>query len=445
MKILLISTYELGHQPLHLASPAAALINEGHELRCVDLSVTTLNHKDLDWAQAIGISVPMHTAMRLATNLVAELRSKNYNLPTCFYGLYAYLAPDLIVFGPLDQAISGEYEPDLIAWANLIENNQTSSNLNIIRLKRNKFSTPARELLPSLDNYAKLQTDQGEKLVGYVEASHGCSQNCTHCPVPVIYGGRLRIVGQDVVIQDIENLVKAGARHITFGDPDFLNGIHHSLKIVRQMHQKFPNLSFDCTTKIELILKHKDIWEEMADLGCIFVISAIESVNDQILKHLEKGHSKSDAEEAIKLLRSVGIEIRPSFLPFTPWTTHQDLQDLCEFISAYDLATNIDPVQCSIRLLLPKDSLLLKNPTLEGKLGDYDQELLTYTWTSEDPSIDKLQKEIANLASESLDNKTNRFQTMLAIRDKIFSYTNNTAQPSLKDYNRPRLSETWFC
>lgn len=445
MRILLISTYELGHQPLHLASPAAALINEGHELRCIDLSITTLDPQDVTWAQAIGISVPMHTAMRLAANLIAELRFKNFNLPTCFYGLYAYLAPDLISFNPLDQAISGEYEPDLIAWANSVETDNNSYDLNLIRIKRNKFSTPARHLLPGLENYAKLQIAGQEKLVGYTEASHGCSQSCTHCPVPVIYGGRLRIVGQDVVIQDIENLVKAGASHITFGDPDFLNGIHHSLKIVRQMHQKFPHLTFDCTTKIELILKHKDIWQEMANMGCIFIVSAIESVNDKILEHLEKGHSKADAEKAITLLRSVGIEIRPSFLPFTPWTTLQDLAELCEFISTYDLAPNIDPVQCSIRLLLPKDSLLLKNPTLQGRIGPYDPELLTYSWSSQDPAVDKLQKNIAKLASTSAEEKSSRFETILEIRDKIFLALDNPFQPNLKDFNRPRLTEPWFC
>jgi len=39
MRVLLVSTYELGHQPLHVASPAALLRRVGHDVRCLDLSV----------------------------------------------------------------------------------------------------------------------------------------------------------------------------------------------------------------------------------------------------------------------------------------------------------------------------------------------------------------------------------------------------------------------
>src|SRR4051794_41951749 len=71
MRVLLVSTYELGHQPLHVASPAAALHRAGHEVRCLDLSVQRWDTRALEWAQAVGFSVPMHTAMRLAMRAAA--------------------------------------------------------------------------------------------------------------------------------------------------------------------------------------------------------------------------------------------------------------------------------------------------------------------------------------------------------------------------------------
>ena len=39
MNVLLVSTYELGRQPLHVASPAAALLRAGHDVRALDLAV----------------------------------------------------------------------------------------------------------------------------------------------------------------------------------------------------------------------------------------------------------------------------------------------------------------------------------------------------------------------------------------------------------------------
>ena len=178
----------------------------------------------------------------------------------------------------------------------------------------------SRHALPPLERYAHLALDGQERPVGYVEASHGCVHKCAHCPLPVIYDGRIRIVEGDVVLADIEQLVEMGARHITFGDPDFLNGVTHSLRVVRAMHERFPDLTFDCTTKVEHILEHAQVWPELAANGCLFVVSALECVNDEILARLDKGHSTEEASHAIALLREHGIEIRPSFLPFTPWT-----------------------------------------------------------------------------------------------------------------------------
>ena len=66
VKVLLASTYEMGHQPLHVASPAAALRGAGHEVRTLDLSIDRLSRADLDWSNCLAFSVPMHTAMRLA-------------------------------------------------------------------------------------------------------------------------------------------------------------------------------------------------------------------------------------------------------------------------------------------------------------------------------------------------------------------------------------------
>ena len=66
MRVLLISTYELGHQPVQLAMPAAALLAAGHEVRCGDVAVDPLDVADVDGADRVACSVPMHTAMRLA-------------------------------------------------------------------------------------------------------------------------------------------------------------------------------------------------------------------------------------------------------------------------------------------------------------------------------------------------------------------------------------------
>ena len=84
MRILLISTYELGHQPLHVAWPAAALTAAGHSVRALDLAVEDWDDERVRWAEAVGVSVPMHTAMRLGVQSARRIKSSNPQTPILF-------------------------------------------------------------------------------------------------------------------------------------------------------------------------------------------------------------------------------------------------------------------------------------------------------------------------------------------------------------------------
>ena len=447
MRVLLISTYELGHQPLHVASPAAALREAGHEVRCLDLSVQPWSEDIVDWSQAVALSVPMHTAMRLAVRLAAALRDRRPELPLCLYGLYATVGSDSHVGRLADRVIAGEYEPALVAWVEELGGGPPR-DASPVQLGRGSFSVPARHLLPPLESYARLAIDGEERLVGYVEGSHGCVHRCRHCPVPVIYDGRIRIVGRSTVMDDIEQLVSMGARHITFGDPDFLNGRRHSLALVQAMRERFPALTFDCTTKVEHILENASLWPALAEAGCLFVVSALEAVNDDLLERLDKGHTTEEAAAAIALLRKHGIDVRPSFLPFTPWTTLEDVVDLLDFVAEHDLIGNVDPVQYSIRLLLPEGSLLLERPGVAPHLLAYDPERLSYGWRSVDPRVDRLQSELARIVERAagVEPVSTTYLKVRAAALEAAGRARGTEPISAGSVEgRPRLTEPWFC
>ncbi len=454
MRVLLISTYELGHQPLHVASPAAALRRAGHEVRCLDLSVQPWDPGALQWTQAVGFSVPMHTAMRLALSAGRRVRREHPGLPICFYGLYATVSRELVERELAARAIAGEYEPALTAWVDELAAPRASAQAAerpIIHLQRGSFDPPARELLPGLERYARLAVGGEERLVGYVEASHGCVHRCRHCPVPAVYDGRIRVVQAQTVLHDVERLAGMGARHITFGDPDFLNGWRHSLAIVRTLHERLPELTFDCTTKVEHVLEHAGVWEQMAASGCLFVVCALESVNDEILARLDKGHTTAQAVQALYLLREHGIETRPSFMPFTPWTTPRDVLEIVEFVAAHDLVANVDPVQYTIRLLVPEGSLLLERKDLREHLGPYEAERLSYPWRSADPAADQLQARLSALVQQSAAAQEPTGLTFARIRAAVREANGEADVPEPKAIpmgsteGRPRLTEPWFC
>ena len=268
--ILIVSCYELGHQPLGAALPLAFLERAGFAPDALDIAVQDFDEAKVAHARLVAISVPMHTALRLGARVAERVREINPAAAVCFYGLYAALNADYLLEHGGDYCIGGECETPLAALAEALDAGRTGAVEGVYQrgrpaqpfLRRLPFPLPLRTPLPPLEKYARLEHKGESRVVGYVEASRGCRHLCTHCPIPPVYDGRFFIIPQDVVLEDVRRHVSAGATHITFGDPDFLNGPGHSLKIVRALHAESPELTFDLTAKIEHVLKHPEVFPE---------------------------------------------------------------------------------------------------------------------------------------------------------------------------------------
>ena len=446
--MLLISTYELGHQPLHVASPAAELRRAGHEVSALDLAVEDWDPTLVDGVDAVAISVPMHTAMRLAVETGRRIKGRRPRVPVALYGLYAHVGSERVLGVAADRLICGEYEDALVAWVGGLDGGTPPSEAVTVDIGRRRFVPPLRSVLPPLDRYAHLAHDSGRKKVGYVEASHGCRHRCAHCPIPAVYGGRFRITGLDTVVADVDQLVEAGAGHITFGDPDFLNAPAYSLDVLETVHRRHPRVTFDLTVKVEHVLAERERWGAIADANVAFVVSAVESLDDAVLSRLGKGHTAADAAEAVDVVRGVGIDLHPTWLPFTPWTTVDGVADIAEFVWRHDLATVTDPVQLSIRLLVPDGSLILDIDGIDEHLTGYDADSLGHTWKAADPAADRLQEELAALAekgaAEDADQVDTLRQMTRVIVDAAGRPVPDMAVPA-HALGRPRLSEPWFC
>ncbi len=448
VRVLLVSCYELGHQPLHVASAAAYLGAAGHDVSAVDLSVQTLDEADLDAPELVAIAVPMHTAMRMAVPVARAVRTRRgAQVRLVLFGLYAPLCGPGLEPGLVDALLGGEYEEALVRIADGTPDART------IVLDRLRFPLPNRDLLPPLDRYTRLRVNGEERLTGYVEATRGCVHRCRHCPVPAVYDGRIRVWQREMLVQDVARLWDDGMRHLTFGDPDFLNAVPHALAVARAVHARCPELTFDITTKVEHILEHPDVIAELRDLGLLFIVTAVESTSARVLELLDKGHSAEDVLTALRICRSLGIELRPSLLPFTPWSTLGDQLDLLDMIASNDLIDSVDPVQLSIRLLVPPGSLLLELPEMREHLLGYDPDGFSHLWQHPDPVMDALHADIAALVAADTDAGVSPRSTHSAIRALTaraaagagLAWADAGAPLPPERVAPPRLSEPWFC
>lgn len=441
----MVSTYELGRQPVHLASPAAALRLAGHEVDSVDTAVDGLTPGHLETADAVAISVPMHTATRLASVIVDQVRARRPDLPVALYGLYAGV-PDEGAESGADAYIEGEYEPGLLEWLSSVDRGSGPRSGVVTHTGRSSFTKPDRRGLPPLDRYARLELDGATVVAGATEASHGCRHRCRHCPIPSVYDGRMRIVPKDVVMADIDQLVDAGAGHVTFGDADFLNAPRHSLDLLAEAHAAHPEITFDATIKVEHILQHRDLWPDLAEMNLLFVVSAFESVDDHTLEILDKGHTRSEMEEAVDLVRSVGIHIRPTWLPFLPWTDVGDIVGIFRFIDSHELTSATDPVQMSIKLLIPRGSLLEDHPAVIPHLEQYDESALTWRWQFARPEVAVIQKELESIAANASECGQQASATLQEMREAVERLTGEDLGPMPEEeLVAPRLTESWFC
>jgi len=381
MQILLVSTYELGRQPFGVASAAAWLVRNGHEVQTIDTSREPVSSNRFSAFDLIAFHLPMHTATRLAAPLIALARRHNPQAHLCCFGLYAPLNEQYLRQLGANSVLGGEFEGQLVRLA-------AGNPVVPVSLERLAFVTPDRSSFAGLERYAKLQIHGGQKIAGYTEASRGCKHRCRHCPVVNVYNGHFRVVPAEVVLADIRQQVEAGAAHITFGDPDFWNGPTHAMRIVEALHREFPHVTFDATIKVEHLRQHAGLLPGLQRTGCIFVTSAVESIDDEVLARLEKGHTLKDFLWVVREFRAHGLVLSPTFIAFTPWTNRQGYRDLLAVIEDLDLIEHVNPVQLALRLLIPSGSRLLE---LAGiPITDFDEATLLWRWRHADPQVDAL-------------------------------------------------------
>ncbi|MEZ4501250.1 MAG: CUAEP/CCAEP-tail radical SAM protein [Dehalococcoidia bacterium] len=456
-RVLLLSTYEMGHQPLGLAAPAAALRAAGHDVECADLAIESPSLEAVRHAELVGISMPMHTAARIAVRVAERVRQAAPDLPIVAYGLYAApLHEALARRGLVDATVGGEVEPALVELANDVADGRPLTST--LGFARDAMPLPDRRGLPTLERYAQMRRADGLHLAGYVEASRGCAHTCTHCPITPVYGGRLRLVDAEHVLADIDAQVALGAEHITLGDPDFLNAVPHSMAILEEMHRRQPDVTFDVTVKVEHLVEHEALLPRLHELGCLFVTSAFESLDDEVLVRLEKGHMRADIERALDAAERAGVVVRPTWMAFTPWTTLEGFAALLDFVERRGLVHHVQAVQFALRLLVPPGSALLPQLEAAGVLDEFDDEALTYRWTHPDARVDALQLRVASIVEEAaslhdhagaLDQAAAEVHLFARIKAAALEALGRDAT-GIEVVPQPRrvvpgLTESWFC
>ena len=214
------------------------------------------------------------------------------------------------------------------------------------------------------------------------------------------------------------------------------------------MHREFPALSYDVTIKIEHLRKLDAHLATLRDTGCLFVTSAVESVDDAVLEKFDKGHTRADFLAVVARFRELGMTLLPTFVPFTPWTTLAGYNELLDVLAGEDLCENVAPIQLAIRLLIPAGSRLLELAEVRAMVGPFDSAALIFPWKHEDARVDALARAISELVQRGDSLKLSRTEIFSHIRRAARAAAGSEDFPAIsgaKGMPVPFLDEPWYC
>ena len=453
MRVLLVSTYDLGRQPFGVASPAAWLRREGVDVSSVDVAKGPLDDERIAAADIVAFYLPMHTAARLAMPLVSRAARVSPGARLVAYGLYAQLNEASLRARGVHEVLGPEAEAALVALARGVPYRQTSAAEPQTTVSHSEpvprldFIQPDRSGLPPLTAYTSLQMPDGtRRVVGSTDATRGCKHLCRHCPIVPVYRGQFRVVPIDVVMQDVAAQVRAGAQHISFADPDFLNGPTHARRVVERLAAEQPGVTYDVTIKVEHLRRHAGMLPLLRETGCLFVTSAVESLDDGVLAKLAKGHTRADFVRVVELCRAAGLTLAPTFVAFTPWTTPAVYLDLLETIESLELVEHVAPIQLAIRLLVTASSPLLELEDVRARVQAFDSASLTWPWRHDDPRVDRLQEDVMRLVGVRINApRSETFDAVMGLARAAAGRTAASPHPARNRATVPYLNEPWYC
>ncbi|MBE7680095.1 arsinothricin biosynthesis radical SAM protein ArsL [Paenibacillus sp. P13VS] len=416
MKVLLVSNFEGGYQPMTIATALTALLHGGFDVSVLDTYVEGIEEERFLNQELIAISIPLFDAVQAATELTHIIRKVNPKAHITYFGQHATINASRLAGKYSDSCVCGEWERPLVHLAKYLSGDIdcTLDGILIGRdalqgkeihpyMSRDHLNVPTRHMLPPLYKYPQKQINKllgSEQIVGSTEIARGCHHKCLYCSVYAAYEGKVILVPESIVLQDVRNLVAGGMTHLSFIDADFFNAKYHGIKILRQLHEEFPDLTYDFTTRVDHILENKETLAEMKALGVKFITSALEFPSEIVLDAVAKDTSIQDIEQAIAYLRHIEISLNPTFIMFNPWTNTDDLTIFRSFVDDNHLKGIIDPIQYETRLYLYKGSPLLRQASIQSlELIEHE---FYYEWKHPNPDMDELFQEIVTVPEDGI-------------------------------------------
>jgi len=314
--------------PLGLLT-VAAMLPEGWNKRLLDLNVTKLTAKSLDWADAVFISSML--VQREAARRVID-RCKTAGIRIIAGG--PLFTSEHEQFPEVDHFVLNEAELTLPQFLNDFTQRQA---------KRVYTSTEFADILNTPVPLWHL-LDMRRYAAMSIQYSRGCPFQCDFCNVTTLFGHQPRTKSAEQILAELDGLYIQGWRgSIFFVDDNFIGNKKHLktelLPALINWQKTRGRISFYTEASINLA-DDQLLVEMMVAAGFDMVFIGIETPNELGLAESGKRQNQSrDLVEDIKYLQRSGLQVQGGFIVGFDSDTPAIFQSQIDFIQNSGIVT----------------------------------------------------------------------------------------------------------
>jgi len=353
---------------LSLAAVAGALLDNGHDVRIIDLIFSDAGSSDECVKSEINLYKPDMVGVTATTTLFHEAsrisdlaKSISNNIITILGGPHASCLPiealnassfDIAVTGEGENAVkaiasrsSGEAFTGVYFKAKIGSYRADSKIQRTPEIPVDSLPMPALKLFDA-SKYFCPRVIARRNPVGPIEMSRGCIFNCSFCN-KTVHGRNFRIKSPERVIAELRELKRLGYREFHVLDDQFTTDINKAKAIVDEILKQSINMTWNLRTGIRVDKVDEEFLRMAKKAGCYQVGIGFESGNQKCLDAAGKGIRIEQAFNAMRIIKKVGIESAGFFMLGLPGESVETMEETIRY------AIKLNPDYAKATVLVP--------------------------------------------------------------------------------------------
>ena len=364
-------------EPLALEYLGAGLKQDSHDVVLHDARI------DVDWEMVVRKYQPdligltgFTSQLNIIKEMATRIKDISPDIRVVVGGHHATVAPEDYNHPKIDMVVMGEGVFTLREVLAAVDNDgdlRTIKGLAIPAADGMYFSEPRPytdlNLLPMPDRsltkkYRHLYFSDWFKPLASVRTSLGCTARCNFCALWKITAGKyLRREPEKVV----EELLMVEEANVFFCDDESMCDVKRMDRLADLIAQAGIRKKYFLYGRVDTIVDNPDLFEKWAEIGLAQVFVGMEDCSDTRLTAMKKGTSVAQQEQAVAILKRLGIMMYASYM-VNPDYNYEDFKALKDHVRkmkhTYATYTVMTPLPGTDLYEENRDKMISKKPEL---------------------------------------------------------------------------------